>query len=53
MENKKLINLLVEDLGMTQREAEEEIKRTGVDDNGERNYQIPEQKPVYDILSPL
>ena len=51
MENKNLIRALRE-IGLTEREARREIKRTGID-NDKTNYYHRTQRPVYDILCPL
>ena len=52
MENKNLIQVLRQ-IGMTPKEAEEEIRRTGVEELDRANYQPRKLRPVYDILHPL
>ncbi len=52
MENKNLIRVLGQ-IGMTPKEAEEEIRKTGVKEPYISNYQDKESRKVYDILCPL
>jgi len=50
MENKSFIQTLRE-FGMTQREAEEEIRKAGVEEIP--SYQLRKTRQAYDIFCPL
>jgi hypothetical protein len=52
MGEKNLIQALGE-IGMASREAEEEIRKSGVEQSDISNYQTEKPRQVYDILCPL